>query len=120
MKQRLIVFSQLLPVILSMLILSAHFLRYANMVEVAICIALPFLLLLRRKIVVRILQLALVIAAVLWADTVMNLIAMREQIGYAWTRMAIILGGVILFTLSSGFVFYTKTLRERYGLVKGL
>lgn len=90
------------------------------MVEVAICIALPFLLLFRSKIVVRILQLALVVAAVLWADTVMDLIAMREQIGYAWTRMAIILSGVILFTLSSGFVFYTKTLRERYGLVKGL
>ena len=119
MKQRLIVFFQLLPVILSMLILSAHFLRYANMVEVAVCILLPFLLLIRKKFVVRILQFALVVAAFVWVDTVMNLIAMREQIGYAWTRMAIILGGVILFTLTSGFVFYTKTLRERYGLKKG-
>lgn len=119
MKQKLIIFSQLLPIILSMLILSAHYLRYANMVEVAICILLPFLLFFKSKIVVRVLQLSLVVAAFIWADTVLNLIAMREQIGYAWTRMAIILGGVILFTLSSGFVFYTKTLRERYGLVRG-
>ncbi|MCW8894739.1 MAG: hypothetical protein OQK48_06670 [Sulfurimonas sp.] len=119
MKQKLIVFLQLLPIVLSMLILSAHYLRYANMVEVAICLMLPFLLFIKSKIVVRILQLALVVAAFVWVDTVLNLINIREHIGHAWTRMAIILGGVILFTLSSGFVFYTKTLRERYGLVKG-
>ena len=120
MKQRLIVFIQLLPVILSMLVLGAHYLRYANMTEVAVCVLLPFLLLLRRRFVVRVFQIALLIAAFIWTDTVLNLVEMRQQIGYAWTRMAIILAGVILFTLASAFVFYTKTLRARYGIVKGL
>ena len=120
MKQKLIVFVQLLPVILSILILSAHFLRYSAMIEVAVCILLPFVLIYRSKTSVRILQFALVVGAVIWIDTIMNLVSMREQLGHAWTRMAFILSGVVIFTLSSSFVFYTKTLRARYNLKKGI
>ena len=118
MKQRLLVFFQLLPVILSMFILSAHFLRYYNMVEVAICIGLPFLLFIRRKYIVWILQAGLLVAVGVWITTVMNLVEMRQHLGAAWMRMAFILGGVILFTLASAFVFYMKTLKARYGLLK--
>lgn len=118
MKQRLLIFVQLLPVILSMFILGAHFLRYYNMVEVAICIGLPFLLFVRRKFVVWTVQAALLVAAGIWVDTVLNLVDMRQQLGAAWMRMAFIIGGVTLFTLASMFVFYTKTLRVRYGLLK--
>jgi hypothetical protein len=102
-----------------MLMIATHFLRYANMTAVIISLLIPLLLFVRKKFIVRVIQITLVVVAFLWIDTVMNLIAMREQIGYAWTRMAIILGGVVLFTIASGSVFYTKTLRERYGIFKG-
>lgn len=120
MKQKFIVFFQLLPVILSMLILGAHYLRYANMVEVAVCVGLPFLLLIRSRIVVRILQAALLVTAGIWINTVLNLVEMRQHLGAAYMRMALILCGVTLLALASMFVFYTKTLRARYGLVKSV
>lgn len=118
MKQKLLVFFQLLPAILSMLLLGAHFLRYYNMVEVAVCAGLPFLLFIRRRFVVWVFQAALLVAAAIWVDTVLNLVEMRQQLGTAWMRMAFILGGVIVFTLMSAALFFTKTLRARYGMKK--
>lgn len=119
LKQKVTVFYQLIPIFLSMFMLSAHYLRYANMIGLVTCIMVPFLLFIRNKVVVRIIQFSLLVAIYIWIDTLLNLISIREQLGQDWERMAIIFAGVILFTLLSGLVFYTKTLRKRYGLVKG-
>lgn len=109
-------FLQLLPVILSALLLAAHFLRDGALPLVALSALLPFLLLIRRPWAARIVQIALAAGAVLWWQTLTEFVAMRQAFGQPWTRLAIILGVVVLFTLGSAFVFYLPALRQRYQL----
>ena len=105
----------LLPVILSFLLLAAHFLRTWNLPVVAAILVLPFLLLIRRPWVVRLSQVVLFIGAFEWLRTMLVSYNQRQETGEPWLRMVIILGGVMLFTLLSGLVFAAPRLRRRYG-----
>lgn len=107
---------RLIPVILSFLLLGAHFLRSRNLVLVLLCLLVPFLLLLRRPWVPRALQVLLVLGAAEWARTLWGFAAIRRAHGQPWTRMALILCAVGLVTLLSALVFRSKGLRQRYGL----
>ena len=107
-------FVRLLPVILSLILLGAHFLRTGTFLLVALCVALPFLLLARRPWVPKAMQVVLVLAAVEWLRTLGGFAAMRRSQAQPWTRMAVILGAVALFTLLSALAFRSKGLRERY------
>jgi len=107
---------QLIPVILSLLLSGAHFLRGEDLVLVGVCVVLIGVLLIRHPIAARIVQVALVLAAVEWVRTLFELVAMRAEHGMPWMRLAIILGVVACFTLVSAGVFHLKTLRARYDL----
>lgn len=107
---------RLIPVMLSVLLLAAHFLRSGNGVLVLLCLLVPLLLLLRRPWVPRALQVLLVLGAAEWARTLWGFAATRRAHGQPWTRMALILGAVALFTLLSALVFRSKGLKQRYGL----
>lgn len=107
-------FIKLIPVILSMLLLGAHFYRAGLTVLVALCAVLLFVLLLRRPWAARLIQTVLVIGSIEWIRTMMVLSGMRQQAGAPWKRLALILGGVALFTVSSALVFRFRSLRERY------
>jgi hypothetical protein len=107
---------RLIPVILSFVLLGAHFLRSWNLVLVVLCVAAPFFLFLRRRWVPRAMQALLVLGAAEWVRTLWGFAAFRRAHGEPWTRMALILGAVALFTLLSVLVFRSKGLRERYGL----
>lgn len=109
---------QLIPVVLSLLMLGAHFLRSANYLLLGGCLLLILLLLVQRPISARIVQIALVLGAVEWVHTAYVFVAVRSAHGMPWTRLAVILGAVSLFTLASALVFHTKTLRARYGRAK--
>ncbi len=109
---------QLVPVILSFILLGAHFLRYGNSVLMVGCLLLPLLLFIRRPLAARIIQFALFLAAAEWAYTAYNLAAAREAMGMPWTRVVVILGGVAIFTAGSIFVFFSQTQKERYSLFK--
>jgi len=116
MKKTAITFELLLPAIISLLVLAAHFLRYGDILVIGAIIVLLLLLLIKHKISARIVQLGLLLATVEWIGTAHMLISYRIDYGYPWTRLAIIMGFVILFTFASIFIFKTKTLRERYAL----
>jgi hypothetical protein len=105
---------RLLPVILSLLLLAAHFYRAGQVVVTALCLALPLLLLLRKSWVPRLFQLLLVLGALEWLRALYGFAAMRIAFGEPWTRLALILGAVALFTGLSGLVFRNRKLRARY------
>ena len=105
---------RLLPVIISFLLLAAHFYRAGLMPLAALCVALPFLLFLRQAWVPRLLQLLLVLGALEWLRALYGFAAMRIAFGEPWTRLAAILGAVALFTGLSGLVFRNRKLRVRY------
>lgn len=107
-------FVRLIPVILSLLVLGAHFLRDGQTLIVAACIGLVMLLWLRTRWVPRVIQLVLVLGAVEWLWTLYAFATIRAAHGQPWTRLAIILGGVALFTAASALVFRNKALKKRY------
>jgi len=116
MKKHFIAILQLIPVIISTLLIAAHFLRANNMIFVAISLLVLPGLLIRRPLFVRIVQIALLLATVEWIRTTLVFVSLRTKMDLPWTRLAIILGVVALFTLASSLVFFSKTLKKRYGI----
>ena len=107
-------FLRLLPVFISLLLLSAHFFRAGQTVLAVIPIIFVMLLIIKEKMIPLLIQIALVLGAVEWLRTLISVAQMRMEYGMPWTRMAIILGAVALFTALSSLVFRSKGLRERY------
>jgi hypothetical protein len=89
------------PVVLSAVLIAAHFLRGGNILVTIACLAAPLLLLLRKPVVTIVVQLMLVIAAVEWLRTAFTIAQERAVTGAPATRMFVILGSVSLFTLLS-------------------
>ncbi|MFZ5518864.1 MAG: 4Fe-4S binding protein [Candidatus Zhuqueibacterota bacterium] len=105
---------RLLPVILSALLMAAHFSRAEQHGLVAVSLMALFLLMLRQRWVAIVIQALLAAAAIEWVRTALRIIQARQEVGEPWTRLAIILGAVALFMLLSAGVFRFRGLRERY------
>jgi len=103
-----------LPIIISFLLLSAHFYRAGMAIPAGVSLAMPLFLLLRKSWVPRLLQILLLLGALEWLRTLIMFASLRIENGQAWTRLAIILGAVALFTTLSGLVLRSKALRSRY------
>lgn len=107
-------FLRLLPVIVSYLLIAAHFLRSGQTIVAALLLCAPLMLLVRKTWVPGFTQVVLLLAALEWLRTLINIAQLRMQMGEPWTRMAVILGVVVLFTAASGLVFRSKALRARF------
>ena len=103
-----------LPVILSFLILAAHFSRVNLFPLSIVSLLIPFLLFVKKIWVVRTIQLLLIAGAFEWIRIMIYYIGVRKSIGDDWTKLAIILSVVALFTMASGLVFQTKNLKKVY------
>jgi len=108
-------FVRLLPVILNVIILAAHFLREGLPLVVMALLWSLLLLLVKRPFVPRVFQVLLVLGGLKWVQTAINLINQRMLLGEDWGRLAAIMGGVALFSLASALLFQTRPLRQRYG-----
>lgn len=105
---------RLLPVLLSILLLAAHFFRAGQSWLVLLVLALPVLLFFRRRWVPMVFTLCLSLGALEWVRTAVTIAAYRSAVDEPWTRMALILGAVALFTACSAGVFRLSALRARY------
>lgn len=108
--------ARLLPVLMSFLLMAAHFSRADNAVLVTVSLLFPLILLLRRPWVARLTQVVLVIAGIEWVRTLLAIAQRRQAAGEPWVRMAVILGVVAAFTVCSALVFRNKGLMQRYRL----
>ncbi len=106
---------RLLPVVLSAVLIAAHYLRAGSLATVALCLVAPMLLLLRRAWVPRLMQGGLAFAAIVWVWTAWDIVQLRMAVGAPWTTAAIILGSVAAWTAGSALIFETAALRKRYG-----
>jgi hypothetical protein len=106
---------RLLPVILSLLLLGAHFYRAGQVILTGASVAVLFLLFLREAWVPRLFQVLLLLGALEWLRALYVFAAMRVAFGEPWLRLAVILGAVALFTALSGLVFRNRKLSQRYG-----
>jgi len=112
-------FVRLIPVILSALLMGAHFFRSGLTFLALLMVLFPLVLLVKRAWVARLTQFVLVLGGIEWVRTLLVFVAQRRDLGLPWTRLAVILGTVALFTIGSGLLFsLSGALRERYGLDK--
>ena len=74
------------------------------------------LLFIRKAWVARTLQGLLLLGGFEWIRAMLGYIELRKSIGDDWTRLAMILIIVALFTALSGLVFQEKSLKKRYKL----
>ena len=105
---------RLIPVLLSFLLLGAHFYRAGLVPLAAISIVFPLLLFLKKSWVPRLFQLLLLVGAAEWLRSLYFLAAMRIAWDQPWTRLGIILGAVALLTALSGLMFNNRKLRSYY------
>jgi hypothetical protein len=107
-------FVALLPVILSCLVLGAHFLRAGVLPLVVVCVALPLLLIARRRWVKWTIQSALFLGGLEWLRTIAARVADRRDVGESWGTMAVILGAVAFVSFASILVFKIPRVKRRY------
>ncbi len=107
-------FLYLLPPIVSALLIAGHFLRSGNVGLMLLGLAVPFILFIRRLWIVRVFQALLIIGSLIWISAGIQMIQWREIAGQPWTRLAVIMGIVALFTIGSASIFETKRLRSLY------
>ena len=107
-------FLRLLPVLLSMLLLAAHFYRAGLPILAFACVGALALLAVRKPWVPRLFQAFLLLGAAEWFRTLYHIAQMRIAWDEPWTRMAVILGAVALFTAFSATVFQGRKLRDFY------
>ena len=103
-------------IVLSLGVLAAHFLFHGNLPMVALCVFMPVLLLVPQRVVARVLQAALVLGALEWIRTLVDLVQERMAVGAPYLRSVFILAGVAAFTLAAAFAFRIPAMRKRYGL----
>jgi hypothetical protein len=104
----------LIPTLLSFLLLAAHFFRGGQTALVLVCCSAPMLLLVRRGWATRLLQVLLVLGALEWVRTTLQIREVRVANGLAWHRMAAILYGVAGFTLLASLSYFLPALRRHY------
>ncbi|UCD93622.1 MAG: 4Fe-4S binding protein [Candidatus Zixiibacteriota bacterium] len=102
------------PVILSALLLGAHFLRAGNHGLVAAALAAPSILFYRRRWVLYATAGLLITGALIWAETTWTIVHFRMGNGQSWLRMFAIMAGVILLTAGSSFVLVSRKARVTY------
>ncbi len=108
------IFFRLLPLIFSVLLLAAHFLRFHGLLPMAIFLMFLFLLVIRKMWVIRFWQVVLSLGTLLWIDTTFRLIQFRIAMNQPWLRMAIIMGVIIFFTAFSGIWLESRKIKDYY------
>ena len=105
---------QLLPVVLSLAVLAAHFSRHDQPVLMILSVALMGLLAVPRLWAARALQVVLVLGAAEWVRTMIVLARIRAEDGQSAGRMVVILTVVALLTAASALALHTRRARARF------
>lgn len=112
-----VTFLLLLPAILSLLTLGAHFFRARNWLGLVIVLLLLVVLAVRKPVCGRIVALALLLGVAEWIRTAVAIGSWRASQGLPWKRMAVILGVVAVVTGLSAIPFRSDRLRRWFRVV---
>ncbi|MCD4701370.1 MAG: hypothetical protein K8S24_05875 [Candidatus Aegiribacteria sp.] len=97
--------------IIALLLAAAHYGRAGDAILKYLFVALPLLLLVRKKWSDMILAVSISITVPVWIHTALSIIAIRKAAEVPWHRMAVILGGVALFALIAAFLGFRHIYR---------
>jgi len=99
------------PAVLAAVVLAAHFFRSRQLVLVAVSLALPLLLLVRKRWSARVVQAGLVLGGLEWIRTLAFFAGQRMEVGRPWGRLAVILGAVAALTALSALAVRVPPVR---------
>jgi len=102
------------PIVLSLVVLGAHFLRSGNPVGVVGILGLLPLLAIRRAWVARLTQVVLILGALEWLRTIVLLARWRSENEQPVLRMAVILAAVAAVAFGSALLFQTSAVGKFY------
>ncbi|MDP7449924.1 MAG: hypothetical protein QF689_15125 [Candidatus Latescibacteria bacterium] len=100
---------RLLPLILSSLLIAAHFLRVGALGLAVLCLIVPLLLTIRHAWPVWVVRGFLLLASLEWLRTLSDSVAQRQSQGKPWLRLALIVGGIAAFTVASAWFVRGRT-----------
>ena len=104
----------IIPLVISCFLLGAHFLRSGNPLLTLWCVLTPFLLLIKRRWILVIVQLVAYTGGVIWINTAIQVMRKRINMGLPWDKPVIILGVVAGFSILSGLLLNLKGVRAKY------
>ncbi|MGA1875381.1 MAG: hypothetical protein ACMUIA_07225 [bacterium] len=104
----------IIAVVFSCLLLGSHFLRSGHPLFTLLCVFLPFLLLIKRRWILLMVQLFMYAGGLIWIHTAIHVMRKRIIMGLPWSKPVIILGLVAGFTIFSGLLLHVKGVKERY------
>ena len=99
---------------LAAILIAAHFLRTFTIVPMLLCLAVPFILFIKKRWSLRVVQTLTVIAAAIWLLTLGDIIQQRLFEGRSWVASGIILGAVAGYTLLTGWLLNSPVVKEKY------
>jgi len=106
--------SRLLPAILALLLLGAHFLHDGLVYLVPLCVGLAALLFVRLRWVPVVVSLVLLLAGVEWLRTLYLLASARISAGQPHLRLVLILAGVAILTWLAAWLLRSAAARRWY------
>jgi hypothetical protein len=101
-------------IVLTALLLAAHFLRAGNIALVVVCLIAPLLLLIKQRWSLIALQLFAYASAVIWLITLLQLVSQRIALGRSWGGVVAILGTVTLVAVLAGLSLNSPGFKTRY------
>jgi len=104
----------LLPAIVSSLLIAAHFYRMGSSLLIFIAFLFPLLILVRHQWAARAVQVYLLFAAAEWVRALLAFVDIYERAGVSWTRLAVILGAVALFTFCSAIFLSCRPVKSYF------
>lgn len=109
-------FVRLFPVIISFLLLSAHFSRVGISILSLIFLLLPFLLMIKKRWITNMFKIVLIIGSLEWLRTLIFYINQRQDLGEPYFRLVLIIGAVAIFTGLSTFAFSNEKVKDYFNI----
>ena len=104
----------LIPAIISVLLLAAHFSRQDLNIIAVICVLLPLLFLVKKKIILTLFQFLLFLGVVEWIRSLMMYIDERQVAGTDYGTLTIIISSVAFFTFISAVLLSARKVKFAY------
>lgn len=105
---------RIFPVILSIILMAAHFSRADQTIPAIISLIFPLFLLIKKRIIIRLFQVVLILGGAEWVRSMFSYIEVRKSVGDDYMRLAVILSAVAIFTAASGLFLQNKKILDIY------
>ncbi|MBR9729227.1 hypothetical protein ACFOD0_11835 [Shewanella intestini] len=95
---------RVLIVTLAYWLMSAHFLRFDQFTFTVLAALMPLAMIIRHKLAQIALQVGLIVGCIfVWGISTFDFVSQRIALDAPWTRLVIIMSGVVLFTLFAAY-----------------